>query len=83
MAVTVAADRERVDGLPHILCGRDLHDLDESCIDVDVDHRTMRGEEERDVALILRRWITRLRIAMAVGDGLVDRLLEKRREVIR
>ena len=43
----------------------------------------MRGEKEGDVALVLRGRITRLRIAMTVGDRLVDRLVEKRREVIR
>ena len=79
----LADDGDGVDRLAHILGGRDLDDLHESSVHVDVDDRAVRREEERDVSLILRLGVARLRVPMAVRDGPIDRLVQQRSQIIR
>ena len=81
-ALDLADHRDRVDRLADVLRGRDLNDLHQAGVDIDVDHRAVRGEQERDVALILRLRIARLGVAMAVCDRPIDRLVEKGGQIV-
>ena len=53
-ALELADDALRIDRLPDVLRRRDLHDLHQTDVHVDVDDGAVRREEERDVPVALR-----------------------------
>ena len=79
----LAHDRDGVDRFPDILRGRDLHDLHESGVHIDVDDGAVSREEERNVALVLRLGAARLGVAMPVCDRPIDGLLQEGSEIVR
>src|SRR5256885_6977973 len=78
----LADDGDRVDRLADVLRRRDLNNFHEARLDVDVDDRSVRREEECDVALVLGVRVARLSIAMSMRDGPVDRLVQKRTQIV-
>ena len=76
-ALDLALDGERVERLAHVLGRGDLDDADEAELDVDVDHRAVRGEGEREVRVALAVLVQRHGAPRAVLAGLLDGLGEQ------
>jgi len=69
--------RERVDRLADVLRRRDLDDLHQTRVHVDVDDRAVRGEQERDVSVVLGRVVALLGWPMAMGHDALGRRIEQ------
>ena len=78
----LALHGERVDRLADVLRGRELHDLQQAELCVDVDNGAVRGERVLHVGVGLARLrVERKRLARVELAGLVDDLVaEQRRE---
>src|SRR2546430_4057451 len=81
-AFDLTDDGDGIDRLPDVLRRRDLNDLHEARVHVDVDDGAMRREEKGDVALVLRLWIASFGVAVAMRDRLVDRLVKEGSELV-
>src|SRR5229473_5636946 len=66
-----------VDGLPDVLRRRDLDDLHQAGLDVDINGRAVRREEEGHVSVVLRGRVARLGRTMAMLHEPLDGLVQQ------